>query len=102
MKIELEIDDKYSEQNIYVFAGIEIIQKRDLGTWFKKTEHCIKCGKCCMNVPADWVHGEKDGDCRYLTFRANEYLCKLGSNRPFDCCVSDGRPGECSIKWQEI
>ena len=72
-------------ENIYIFAGIEIIYKRDLGQWFQKTDHCNKCGKCCMNVPKDWPHGEKDNNCQYLIFRANEYLCNLGPDRPFNC-----------------
>ena len=98
----MEIDDKYSERNIYVFAGIEIIIKRDIGQWFKKIQSCNYCGKCCMNVPADWSYGAKDGNCQHLIYRANEYLCGLGSDRPFNCCVSDGRSTECNIKWQKI
>jgi len=93
MKIDLPAHT--DERNIYIFAGIELIQKRDMGQWLKKVERCTKCGKCCMNVPADWSYGEKDGNCKHLILRANEYLCKLGSDRPFNCCISDGQPDEC-------
>ena len=103
MQINIEIDDKYIERNLYIFAGIESVARNQNNKgWEIKTVGCSRCGKCCMGKPVDWIHGEKDGNCQHLNFRANEYLCKLGSNRPFNCCVSDGWDDECDIRWQKI
>jgi len=92
-----------NERNIYIFAGIEIFMKRDMGKWYKKIQRCNKCGKCCMNVPDKWPHGKdmKTGNCQCLVYRANEWLCELGLNRPFSCCVGEGEENICNIKWEE-
>jgi len=91
------------ERNIYIFAGIEIVMKRDLGEWYIKTERCNNCGKCCMSKPKGWTHGRnRKHDCKHLIFRANEYLCDLGADRPFFCSVSEGLPEDCNIKWKKL
>ena len=94
------VDD---QTNIYITAGIEPFMKRVNKVWYKKVVRCIKCGKCCMNVPNNWVRGQgKDGNCQHLKFSANEYLCNLKAERPFICCVGDGWEDECSIVWEKV
>lgn len=103
MRIEIDIPfSKLDKRNIYVLAGIELIAVKPFEkNWKAKTSLCNMCGDCCKDVPKNWPHGEKDGDCKNLVFVANEYRCALGSNRPFECCISDGGD-DCNIRWQEI
>jgi len=78
------------ERNIYIFAGIEIFIKRDLGKWYIKTERCNKCGECCRRVK-----------CEHLIFRANEWLCDYHIDRPFQCCVYEAPEEYCNIRWRQ-
>ena len=79
------------ERNIYILAGIEPLIKRDLGKWHIKTERCNKCGECCRKIK-----------CEHLIFKANEWLCDHGLNRPFQCCIHEAEPEICNIKWRKI
>ena len=87
--MKIDLPEWTDERNIYIFAGIEAVIKRDLGQWYIKTERCNKCGKCCKG-------------CEHLVYKADEYLCDLGANRPFFCSVSEGLPEYCNIKWKKI
>jgi len=78
------------ERNIYILAGIEIFIKRDLGKWYIKTERCNKCGECCRKVK-----------CEHLIFKANEWLCDYGVDRPFQCCIYEGTEEYCSVRWRK-
>jgi len=78
------------ERNIYIFAGIEIFIKRDLGQWYIKTERCNKCGECCRRIK-----------CEHLIFKANEWLCDYGVDRPFNCCVHEAPEEYCNIRWRK-
>ena len=104
MRIEIDIPDWTKERSIYVFAGIELVAYRvPKEKWKVKTSRCNMCGKCCMDVPDKWSMGKnkETGHCVHLIFYANQWLCDLGSNRPFSCCIGDGAD-DCSIKWKEI
>ena len=87
--------------NINILAGIEPFIKREQGVWYKKVVRCNKCGKCCMDVPKDWSRGQgSDGNCQFLILSGNEYLCGLGANRPYKCCIGDGDSDDCCIEWE--
>ena len=103
--MKIELPDWTKGRRITVFAGIESVIKRENDIWYKKTSRCIRCGKCCMDVPDGWIHGkDKDGDCQHLIYEANEYLCGLGIKRPYACCIGDGHDMnvDCSIVWEKI
>ena len=104
MKVTFELPEWTDGRRITVLAGIESVIKRMNGNWYIKVNRCIKCGKCCMDVPDNWAHGKgEDGHCQHLKYEANEYLCKLGINRPYKCCVGDGIDmADCSITWEKI
>ena len=104
MKIKIDVPDWANDgRTIRILAGIEEVAKRlKDGTWMIKVSRCVRCGKCCMNVPKEWPRGEKDGNCKHLQFYANEYLCDLGSHRPFSCCTGDGWEEECSMEWEKV
>jgi len=91
MKKTIKLPEWTDERNIYIFAGIELVIKRDLGEWMVKTERCNKCGKCCIAVK-----------CKHLILRANEWLCKFDANRPFNCSVYEGLADYCNIKWKKL
>ena len=103
MKIILELPNWIKKRNIYILAGIEEVARKLTGqSWEIKKNRCSKCGECCQNVPPEWPHGEKDGNCKHLRYEGNEYLCGLGANRPFKCCVGDGDESYCNIRWEKV
>ena len=100
MKIEIEIDDKYKDTNLYLMWGMVPIARR---LWTKqyieiKTEHCSSCGKCCEGLEGK-RHPFKviDGVCEHL----KDNICILGGNRPFGCCVAMSGEAECTVKWEK-
>jgi hypothetical protein len=106
MKIEIEIPDKYAERNIYVFAGIEVVAKKEIGKyWEVKVESCSMCGKCCMDLPPNHPLGlTDDGHCVHLTKeKEGVYICGMRLHRPLGCCITDPTWREdCSIKHEVI
>lgn len=104
MKIPIEIPDWAIDEKrtIYILAGMEEVAHKPHGkSWEVKTTRCNMCGKCCMNVPDNWSHGSKEGKCKHLVYRANEYICGLGENRPFQCCIGDDAGEDyCVITWE--
>jgi hypothetical protein len=103
-KISLTLPAWARERNIYVFAGVELVA---LSTLEKpklrvKDKQCNWCGKCCMNVPDNWPHGAKDGNCVHLDYDGADYKCALRKNRPFACCASDDSDKDfCCVTWKE-
>ena len=101
--------DSVKERNLHVFrdhitAGIEQIAKREGGIWYVKEERCNWCGKCCMDVPMGWPHGQDpdSGHCQHLVDDGGEiWRCHLGTDMPLACCKSEGEENECSIKWKK-
>ena len=91
MKIEIDLPEWTDERNIYILAGIEPFMKRDMGKWMVKTKRCVKCGKCCEPTK-----------CEHLVFIANEHLCDLGVDRPFNCCIYETTGDYCSVEWQDL
>ena len=106
MKIEIEIPDWPKEEkcDLHILAGIEVIATKKYGKrWYIKTERCNMCGKCCMNVPKNWPHGQgEDGNCKYLVeYPPDKYICDLRGDRSYQCCVGDDSDEDyCSIKWK--
>lgn len=103
--MKINIPNWASKRRITVLAGIESVIKRENGIWYEKTSRCIRCGKCCMNVPKKWSQGQgKNGHCQYLMYEANEYFCDKASGKPYRCCVGDGlgRVDDCNIEWTRI
>jgi len=104
MRISIEIPSWAAEEkrDIYILAGIEEIAHKPHGKrWRVKTNRCNMCGKCCMDVPDNWVHGKVGNNCQHLTHIANEYRCGLLGNRPFGCCIGDNAEEPyCSVKWK--
>lgn len=104
MRIELDLPDWVEERHIRIFAGIEEVAKKMQGKpWQVKVVRCNYCGRCCMNVPDNWVCGKdpETGNCQYLTKEGSKYVCGIG--RPFFCCAGDPSPEEyCSIEWKEV
>lgn len=112
MRIVLEIPDEFAECAIRVFAGTEIVARKwsPRHPWEIKTRNCSYCGKCCMNVPENWMlpiagKNPETGHCKHLVFDGSQHRCSLEGDRPFSCCYSDGIDGgqiECTIIWQDI
>ena len=99
--MRMRIPEWADRANIYIMAGVEPFMKREKGIWYVKKVRCNNCGKCCMNVPEKWSHGQdEDGNCQHLAFDGVEYSCDLKVNRPFKCCTGDGEPEDCCIEWR--
>ena len=109
MKIEIEIDDKYSERNLYVFAGIDpvIRKRRDKDYWEVKVAECSRCGKCCKLIGEDHPLGGVNG-CKYLVDRGSVFMCGLGFPsiglwRPHGCSIADPTwVDSCTVKWEKV
>ena len=108
MKIEIEIDDKYSERNLYVFAGVEpVARNKNHKGWEVKVAGCSRCGKCCIEIGENHPFGGKNG-CRYLYDSGSEKLCglgypNLGMWRPHGCSIADPTLVEgCTVRWEKI
>ena len=105
IKIEIELPNWIGNANLHILAGVEeVARKLSKESWKVKISRCKKCGKCCSNIPDNWSHGKdmETNSCKNLGIEAGEYFCKLKANRPFMCCVGDGREGECQIIWKEL
>ena len=109
MKIEIEIDDKYSERNLYVFAANDPVARRKVqnGYWEVKVAECSRCGKCCASIKGD--HPFKVGEgCVHLFDSGSEQLCGIGFPnigwwRPHGCAVSDPTWIEsCTVRWGKV
>ena len=103
MKIELEIDDKYKDTNLYLMWGMVPIARR-LWTkqyWEIKTQHCSQCGECCRSLegkrhPFEIFHGV----CEHLN---TDNICDLAGSRPFGCSVSDQfHIKDCTVRWEQV
>lgn len=99
---------------IRVMSGIEERARKFPGKeWEIKTSQCNMCGKCCMNVPDDWVFGKnhETGHCINLVYNAGwdngetkfGWLCGMGTSRPFSCSTGDeAGQDHCSVKWSGV
>ncbi|MFQ5822253.1 MAG: hypothetical protein ACE5I5_19920 [Candidatus Heimdallarchaeota archaeon] len=94
--IRIEIPEWAKERHIYVFAGSEPLAIKLHGRKLVvKKVRCNWCGKCCIEVGADWIFGEKemfiDGKvekvCGKLVKEGpNKYACSAGCYSPW-CCI---------------
>lgn len=102
MKIELEIDDRYKDTNLYLMWGMVPIARRHWTKqyWELKTQHCSHCGKCCSELDGKrHPFGIVDGVCEHLT----DNTCSLSGFRPFGCSVSDQfHIPECAVRWEKF
>lgn len=105
MKIEIEVDDRYSERNLWVFAGLEpVARRRAGGEWEVKVQPCSRCGECCAAIREDHPLGTEDG-CRHLHQSRTDIVCGLGIFRPHGCAIADGSQvgvETCSVKWETV
>lgn len=89
MKIELELPDWVEDKHLFVMAGIEVVAYKHLGEpWKIKTGRCNYCGKCCMNFDendSSFKDQVVDGHCIHLVNYGEQWVCDLGSARPWDC-----------------
>lgn len=99
MQIELEIDDKYKDTNLYLMWGMVPVARWKWKNqyWEVKTEHCSRCGECCRRLEGK-SHPFRvvDGVCEHLTGN----ICSLSSNRPFSCSVGVSPLAECTVRWE--
>ena len=86
MRIELELPEWTEERHIYVMAGIELVAYKYLNQpWKVKTGRCNMCGKCCSSFRND-SETIINGTCINLVNDGPKRICKLGVNRPWNCC----------------
>ena len=110
MKIELNFPDDlledFKERTLRVFAGIELIAfKNRSDNWQIKTSGCSMCGECCKQLSDKYSFPVIDGQCIYLTNPrgyGDKWICSLGINRPFGCCVTTPTLKNCTIKYEYI
>lgn len=106
MKIELELPKWADERNIYILAGIELAAYKVRGKkWLVKTERCNMCGKCCFNVKGRYPLPAIRGQCPHLVKEVGDndrWLCGLGANRPFGCCIGVTNEEYCSERFEEV
>lgn len=93
----------------WIYEGIKLVGLRDhIGQWWKVTQDCVQCGKCCKDVPLTWMLGrDKHGACKYLEEYGDQpgvYFCSLGSYRPFGCCGNSpfSTVEYCSVRFEKI
>jgi len=108
MKIEIEIDDKYIDRNIWVFAGVEPVARRYFHKkyWETKIQNCSQCGECCKMIKENHPFGTPDG-CKYLVISGTQNLCGLGHPqmglwRPHGCSIANSVVLGCTVKWEKI
>jgi hypothetical protein len=92
MKIVLDVPDWAAERHIYIFAGIELLGYKLYGSddVYVKTDRCNLCGKCCRNLPKSGnIPTDDENTCIYLTKVGSDYICSLGTARPWQCSWSD-------------
>jgi len=94
-------------RNRFVFEEHRMVGMRDhTGQWWKVVEDCVRCGKCCMDVPMYWRFYDKEKGCKYLELEddGKTYRCDLGAYRPIGCsCNSPFSIVEyCSVKLEKI
>lgn len=97
MKIQFDIPDFVPpERIIHILAGIECIgyiTPHDRKV-FVKVNQCSNCGKCCLRYDCQHVVAEPG--------TSDRYRCKLGRERPVNCCVGDGNIPECTVRYVEV
>ena len=108
MEVNIKIDDKYNERNLYLFAGVEpVARNKNQQGWEVKVAGCSRCGQCCKSINEKHPLGTEDG-CRYLYDSGSEQLCglgypQLGLWRPHGCSIADPTWIEdCTVRWQRI
>lgn len=117
MIIELPELPDFPEQEkraIRIMFGIEERAKKyPGGSWEIKTSQCNMCGKCCMDVPDDWVFGKnhETGHCINLVYNAGYddqktmfgWMCSMAGSRPFSCSTGDeAGQDHCSVEWKTV
>jgi hypothetical protein len=102
MDIQLTIPDDYAKRNVYVFAGMDPVARKQRGKeWEIKTKQCSRCGKCCLAIDERHPLGSPNG-CVHLRRSPGEQMCGLGIFRPHGCAIADGdrmNIGTCTVKW---
>jgi len=92
LRIELYLPDWVEDKHLYIMAGIELAAYKHVNKpWMVKIGRCDMCGKCCMEL--------KDGPCEHLKADGKKWVCGLGLNRPWRCCVSVGQ--DCAERFEE-
>lgn len=92
MRIEIDIPDWLSAENLYLITRSSVIAKKIVGSdWVVKYIHCSKCGRCCEKHP---VHGayfplKEDGSCVYLVKDGVNQTCSLGMEKPLACVIGE-------------
>lgn len=125
MKIEFEVPDWAIGRHIYIFAGNELLAKKEVRIVHENGEHvakylplkikpedgrCTGCGSCCITTSFSRktfiamkkaLHGFKDYDIR-CPF-ATDSGCLLGSKIPYSCVrsICTGYEG-CTEKLEAI
>ena len=104
MKIVLDIPDWVEGKHLYVMAGIELVAYKYLHQpWKVKTSRCNLCGKCCMDFKSE-TKGYQivGGRCVHLEPDGDKWVCSLGANRPWSCCVGVAPKGipKCTEKFE--
>jgi hypothetical protein len=93
------------KRDLWLLAGIEpiAVYRQSTGKMSIKTGRCNMCGLCCQNADP---FGDGPGPCRYLEQQSrDQWICRLGSQRPYSCCVADGHGqgiAECSVEYTEV
>ncbi len=105
MKIEIELPDWVDKRVIQVLAGIERVAfKMPKDDRFKvKVSRCNRCGECCKRLNSNHVFPVINGQCIHLekeVGKNNNWRCKFGIDRPYQCCVAKSRISECSEKYE--
>ena len=91
----------------YIFEHMTMIGMQDhTGQWWKVVEHCARCGKCCMDIGANWLYPDGKGGCVHLELEEDNetYRCDLRVYRPQGCSTNDPftRPDFCSHRMEKI
>lgn len=90
--------------------GDHVLRRDHLGQWWKVEQKCVRCGKCCMDVPPTWPWYDKElGGCRHLKEEEDGlYRCVIGGKgkswRPMRCIPNSPFSNEdyCKIKLVKI
>jgi len=106
--VEISIPEGFEKRNIWVFAGMDPIQRflQHKGFWEVKTDACVRCGKCCEAIgrdhPIEKFIGVGQNGCLALERQGREKLCGLGVFRPMRCSVGQNDFVKCKVKWASI